>query len=87
MKITMIVSAALLMGTMAHAADTVKKNETTTDTSKNPITGTVTEETTTEKKMKTAKGEATSKVTKTKKTHKDGKVEHSTEAESDSSTH
>ena len=41
-KTMMVLAAALMVGAMAHAADMENKGEATTDTSKNPITGTVT---------------------------------------------
>lgn len=63
--------------TLAHAADAENKGEATVDTSKNPITGTVTTTKKMNKKVKGANGEATAKVTEKTKVHKNGKVEKS----------
>ena len=76
-KMMMALAALMMVGSMAYAADAENKAETTTDTSKNPITGTVTTTKKTSKKMKGAHGEAEAKVTEKTKVHKDGKVEHS----------
>lgn len=80
MKISMIISAALLLGATAFAADA--KNETTVDTSKNPITGT---ETTTTKHEEKA-GDNKMKTKKVVKKHKDGKVETKVEADGKATT-
>jgi hypothetical protein len=77
MKATMIITAALLVGSMAMAADAEHKD--TADTSKNPVTGTVTETTT--HMDKDAHGKKMSKTKK--KMHKDGKVEETTKTETE----
>jgi hypothetical protein len=77
MKISMIVSAALLLGATAFAADV--ENKTTADTSKNPVTGTVTK--TMEHTEKA--GDAKAKVTKKTKKHKDGSTETKTEVKTE----
>ena len=56
MKLALFIAAALVSGSMAFAADAENKIETTVDTSKNPITGTVTEKKKHKKKVKTADG-------------------------------
>jgi len=81
MKATMIITAALLVGSMAMAADAEHKE--TADTSKNPVTGTVTETHTQE--GHDAGGNKMKSKTK-KKTHKDGKVEETTETKKTTET-
>ena len=81
MKISMIISAALLLGATAFAADA--KTETTVDTSKNPITGT--ETTTTKHEEKDAAGNKM-KGKKVVKKHKDGKVTTEVEGEGKTTT-
>lgn len=75
MKIAMIISATMLVGAMSFAADMEKKNDSTVDTSKNPITGTVTTKKKHSKKIKNAAGEATVETTEKTKVHTDGTVE------------
>ncbi len=78
MKRTMLVlAAALMVGSLAHAADAENKAEATTDTSKNPITGTVTTTKKHSHKIKGANGDGKVEVTEKTKVHKDGKVEKS----------
>ena len=74
-KMMLALAALLMVGSLAHAADAENKAEATTDTSKNPITGTVTTTKKYTKKMKGAHGEAKAEVTEKTKTHKNGKVE------------
>lgn len=76
-KTLMVLAAALMVGAMAQAADMENKGAVTTDTSKNPITGTVTTTKKMSKKIKGAHGEVDAKVTEKTKVHKDGKVEKS----------
>jgi hypothetical protein len=76
-KMTMALAALMMVGSLAHAADAENKAETTVDTAKNPITGTVTTTKKTKKKIKGKHGEAEAKVTEKTKVYKDGKVEHS----------
>jgi hypothetical protein len=77
-KTVMVLAAALMVGAMAHAADMENKGEATTDTSKNPITGTVTTTKKMHKKVKGAHGNtAEATVTQKTKVHKSGKVEKS----------
>lgn len=84
-KLTAMAASLLFIGSMALAEDTKHNVEHTTDTSKNPITGT---ETTTDKytkEVKTAHGtkEKVNVKKKTKK-YKDGSMKQSTETESES---
>lgn len=81
MKIAMIITATMLMGATLFAADMEKKSETTVDTSKNPITGTVTTKKKHTKKKKGDNREQTSEVTEKTKVHTDGKVEQTTKTE------
>lgn len=87
MKASLLLTAALLAGSLSFAADTEHKEESTTDTSKNPITGTVTEKKKTKMKKKDGKDEKTVEVTEKTKTHKDGHTETSTEVKTDSEKH
>lgn len=86
MRTIALIAAAIFTGSLAMAADVENKNDTTKDTSKNPITGTVTETTKHKKKMKGAHGKSEVEVTEKKKIHKDGKVETTTEVESKKET-
>lgn len=86
MKLALVIATALVSGSLAMAADAENKSETTVDTSKNPITGTVTKKTKHKKKVKGEHGSANVEVTEKTKTHKDGKVEHSTEVDSKTKT-
>lgn len=76
-KMMMALVALMMVGSLAHAADVENKAETTVDTSKNPITGTVTTTKKTTKKVKGKHGEADATVTEKTKVYKDGKVERS----------
>ncbi len=80
-----IVLGALLISSVGFAADAENKAETTTDTSKNPITGTVTTTKKTKAKKKGAAGAAEMETTEKTKVHKDGEVEHSVDVEGSSS--
>lgn len=87
MKKQFITIAALaLVGSMALAADTENKAESSTDTSKNPITGSETTTKKSTKKMKHghAKSESTTKESATK--HKDGAVDTKTTTETTTET-
>ena len=76
MKRTMMVlAAALMVGSLAHAADGENKAEATTDTSKNPITGTVTTTKKSSKHVKGMHGKGDVKVTEKTSVHKDGQVD------------
>lgn len=81
----MVLAAALMVGSLAHAADAENKAEATTDVSKNPITGTVTTTKKSSHKMKGAHGEGKVEVTEKTKVHKDGKVEKSADVSAKSS--
>jgi len=81
MKITNLLIAVLFAGSMAVAADAEKKEETTVDTSKNPITGTVTQKKKHKSKKKNGKNEKNVETTETTKTHSDGHTETKTDAE------
>ena len=76
---------AVLVGSVGFAADAENKAEVTSDTSKNPITGTVTTTKKTKMKKKGAHGGAELEKTEKTKTHKDGEVEHSVDVEGESS--
>lgn len=84
-KFTAVAASLLFVGSIAMANDTKNNVEHTTDTSKNPITGT---ETTTDKYQKDVKmaDGSTAKVNIKKKTkkYKDGSVKKTTDAEAES---
>lgn len=84
-KMLMALAALMMVGSLAHAADAENKAEATTDTSKNPITGTVTTTKKFNKKVKGAHGEAEAQVTEKTKVHKDGKVEKSEKVDASAS--
>ncbi|RYZ66075.1 MAG: hypothetical protein EOP05_19665 [Proteobacteria bacterium] len=79
-----IALSALFVGSVGFAADAENKAETTTDVSKNPITGTVTTTKKTAAKKKGAHGKASMETTEKTKVHKDGEVEKSVEVEGES---
>ncbi len=81
MKVAALALAALMVGSIAMAADTEAGGAAKTETSTNPITGTETTETKAEAKSKDAAGN-THKVKKVKKVkkHTDGSTETSTES-------
>ena len=83
MKLAALLTAVLLAGSMSFAADMEKKEETKVDTSKNPITGTVTKKKKYTKKDKGAHGTKTAEVTEKTKTHTDGEVEKTVEVKTD----
>lgn len=84
-KFTVVAASLLFVGSIALANDTKHEVEHTTDTSKNPITGT---ETTTDKYDKEVKMADGSKgkvhVKKKTKKYKDGTVKKSVDAEGES---
>ena len=79
-------ACAALVGTMAFAADAENTSETTVDTSKNPITGTVKTVKKTKQKVKGAKGEGEVQTKEVTKVYKDGTVEKKVDAEGSSET-
>ncbi len=84
MKKTLLFAVAgLFAGSLALATETVKENKQETEVSKNPITGTVVETTTSEQLVETPAGKKKVEVKKKKKTHTDGKVTESTELDSE----
>ncbi len=87
MKIAMIMTVGVLAASLSFAADVEKKAETTMDTSKNPITGTVTKKKKTTSKDKSAKGEMKTEVTEKTKMHKDGTSEATTETKKTEEKH
>ncbi len=79
--LTLGIGSGLLVTTSLIAAD--NELEVSSDRTKNPITGTVTETKKTRKKVKRADGKtATSEVTKVKKLKTDGTVEEKVDSES-----
>ena len=86
-KIVAMLVSALFVGSVVMAADAENTDKTTTDTSKNPITGTKTTTKKHHKKMKHEGGASTDATTKeTTKEMKNGTVEKSTKTETDSAT-
>ncbi len=83
-RTAMLIAALLMVGSLAHAADAENKNEATVDTSKNPITGTVTTTKKSKKHMKGTHGDAKMDVTEKTKVHTNGKVDKSTEVDASS---
>ncbi len=84
MKATTLLAAVLLAGSMAVAADVENAASQTVNTSKNPITGSVTKTKKTKKNMKNGKGDASVEVTEKTTTTKDGTVKTSTEVDATS---
>lgn len=79
--------AALLVGSFAIAADNENSEKATSDTSKNPITGTVTKTKKYNKKVKDSAGnDAKVEVTEKTKTHKDGTKKTTVDAEGEQTT-
>ena len=75
MKVAMTIVTALVLGSMAMAADAENNSKMTTDTSKNPITGTKTVTKKYKGKMKDSKGDTSDVAIKeTTKTKTDGTV-------------
>lgn len=85
MKMIAMLVAVMFVGLAAHAED--PQNTTTTDTSKNPITGTVTTTKKTKKHHKGAHTEAKMESTEKTKEMKDGSMKKSTDTESSTETH
>ncbi len=85
MKAITLLTAVLLAGSLSFAADMENNGSQTVDTSKNPITGTVTKTTKTKKNVKNKKGDASVEVTQKTTTMKDGSVKTSTEVDAASS--
>lgn len=85
-KALMIATSMLFVGTMAMAADSETSGSTTVDTSKNPITGSVTTTKKVAKKKKGAHGEHEIETTEKTTVKKDGTVQKKTETE-EHSTH
>ena len=79
----MLLVAALLVGSVAVAADAEHKVDATKDTSKNPMTGTTTTTETYTEKAHDKMGKADVKVTKKTKVKKDGSTSQSVKTESD----
>lgn len=67
-----IMAAFLLSGSVGFSADADVKNDTTVDQSKNPVTGTETTTTKTDKEAKDANGKYSAKTTKKHKKYKNG---------------
>lgn len=82
-----IALSTLMIASVGFAADAENKAETTTDTSKNPITGTVTTTKKTSAKKKGAHGKASMEKTEKTKVHTDGEVEKSVEVEGEAAHH
>ena len=87
MKLVSVLIATVFAASLSSAADIEKKDETTMNTSKNPITGTVTKKKKHSKKTKGANGEMTAETTEKTKIHKDGKVETKTETKVETEKH
>ena len=81
---SMIVAALAFAPIHGFAADKENKAETSTDTSKNPITGTETTTTKSEKKMKGEHSKAETSTKKTHKKYKDGGEKTTTETTTES---
>lgn len=82
--ITMLFAGLLLAASMSFAADVEKTDTATSDTSKNPITGTTTTTTKMKKKHHVGDDKNDSKVTKKTKKMKDGTVKTSTSVDATS---
>lgn len=81
MRLENLIMVGLFVGSIAIAADQEHSDSTTTDTSKNPITGTVTTTKKMTKKKKTEHGEEKMEVTEKTKMMKDGSIKKTTEVE------
>lgn len=80
--VVMMMVLALFAGKLAMANDSEASNESSVDTSKNPITGTVTTKKKKKMKHKDMAGNVhTKKSTETTKEHTDGSVSKETETE------
>ncbi|MBC7371430.1 MAG: hypothetical protein H7326_07695 [Bdellovibrionaceae bacterium] len=85
MKLALLVTGAVMVGSFAFAADQEASGSTKVDTSKNIITGTKTTKKKTKQKMKDAHGnESDATVTETTKVHKDGTVDKNVEVDAES---
>ncbi len=82
-KMLSLTIAGLFAGSLAFAVDAKNEQKTETDTSKNPITGTVVETTTSEQNIETPAGSKKVDVKKKKKTKTDGTVTEETTIDSD----
>ena len=87
-KVLLALAMVALVSPVAFAndTDTADKAETTVDTSKNPLTGTVTTTKKTKKEVKRGKGHAKVEATEKTKQMTDGTTEKSVDVESDSKT-
>ncbi len=84
-SVLVLAMAFLICGSFAHAADTENSGSATTDTSKNPLTGTVTKTTKHKSKVKHKNGKKSEvEVTDKVKTKKNGEVEETIKADGDS---
>ena len=81
MKAITLATALLMVASMAVGADAEKTATQTTDTSKNPITGSTTVTKKMKKKVKAGKNEENVEVVEKTKTSKDGTVSTTTEVE------
>jgi hypothetical protein len=80
-KILSLVVGAMIVGSFAFAADSEKSASDTTDTSKNPITGTITKTTKMKRKVKAKHGAShEAEVTDTVKTKTNGATEETVKA-------
>lgn len=86
MKSIVTALVSVLMIASANAADTEATHSTTTDTSKNPITGTEKTVKKTETVAKGAAGETKTKTKETTKKKKSGKATTTTETETTKTT-
>ena len=83
-RILVALTSLMFVGVLAHGADAEKEASSSVDTSKNPITGTVTTKKKSKKKSHDAHGEKTAEVTETTKEKKDGSVSKSVEVNQES---
>lgn len=86
-KVLVAIAALMFAGSLALAADNENSEKATTDTSKNPITGSTTVTKKYKKTVKKGDREAKIDVTEKTKTKKDGSVETKVDAESETETH
>jgi hypothetical protein len=86
-KTVLALVLAAFVAPMAFADDSADKAENTVDTSKNPITGTVTTTKKSKRSAKRGKSHAKLDVTEKTKEKKNGEVEHSVDVDSDSANH
>lgn len=82
--ISSLVLVSCLVGSLALAADSENSGSSTTDTSKNPVTGTVMKTQKVKRKVKNKDGAASQvEVTDTTKTKKNGEVKEDVKVDSD----